>query len=688
MLLASVGLFLYRASETPPGPASVCPDCAYAKYVTRQDPKQLAITFDDGPIAEHTPQILDTLEAHGARATFFVLGQNALREPDIVRDISERGHGVGNHTFSHEKSVHATEERLIWELNSTNRVIESITGRSAILYRPPYLLDFDDKEVRPVFSEEAVWGWASAQGYVPVGADLDAHDWREESAEDIVANVTALLDEKDKNPQAAGRHVVLLHDSAATAEALDEVLTLIESRGYEVVPLESLLGMTERESMPYAGTHEDATENIMALLAFIWPGIALCVVFMGAAVLLRPAALLLMSTFAKPQEPAHKIRVAKGDVRVSVLVPAWNEAENIQATLRSILGNTRSPEEIIVINDGSTDQTEALARAVALSRPKLIKVLSQENKGKAAALNAGIAAATGDILVMIDGDTVLDEGAIQKLVALFEDQEVGAVAGKIVPAAARTLVERFQEIEYVSGQNIDKVAFGRFGAVGIVPGALGAWRRDAVEKAGGYSEDTLVEDQDLTFAVLALGYKVAYAPDAIAYTEVPSTMQSFFFQRYRWLFGTLQCAFKYRTLLFSRRAPRLGFGVLPYSVLFNAILPILAFVVQGMILIGVAARLLHPAMLFLILLTFLDIGYVWIAKRREAHMSPSLALVPIQRFFYLVAYTGLTFLTTVKALDGTPTRWHKIRRTGSASLFASERIEAEAPIFPVGLQAH
>src|SRR5690606_37442244 len=123
------------------------------------------------------------------------------------------------------------------------------------------------------------------------------------------------------------------------------------------------------------------------------------------------------------------------------------------------------------------------------------------------------------------------------------------------PATSRTLIERFQEIEYVTGQNIDKVAFDRFGAVGIVPGAIGAWRRDALIRAGGYSEDTLVEDQDLTFALLALGYKVVYASEAIAYTEVPSTMQSFFFQRYRWHFGTLQCAYKYRKLLFSRTAP-------------------------------------------------------------------------------------------------------------------------------------
>jgi cellulose synthase/poly-beta-1,6-N-acetylglucosamine synthase-like glycosyltransferase len=177
-----------------------------------------------------------------------------------------------------------------------------------------------------------------------------------------------------------------------------------------------------------------------------------------------------------------------------------------------------------------------------------------------------------------------------------------AVAGKVVPALTSNIFEKIQYLEYLVGQNIDKEALSRIGAVNVVPGAIGAWRTDVVKELDGYSSDTLAEDQELTLAVLSLGYKVVYEPKAIAYTEVPTTFKSFFLQRLRWMYGTFQCVWKYRKFLFRRKNARLGFVALPVGFAVNVLFPIIVAVINIILVISLLLFLSTPSLLFVFLL--------------------------------------------------------------------------------------
>jgi cellulose synthase/poly-beta-1,6-N-acetylglucosamine synthase-like glycosyltransferase len=363
---------------------------------------------------------------------------------------------------------------------------------------------------------------------------------------------------------------------------------------------------------------------------------------------------------------------------ITVLIPAYNEAENVRATILSVLNNTRQPDEIIVIDDGSTDDTLAYAEATAAEYPGLVQVLAKPNGGKSSALNRGIAEATGDVLIAIDGDTVLHPQCIDSLARPFKSKRVGAAAGKIMPARTETLLEKYQYLEYIAGQNIDKEFISFLGSVNIVPGAVGAWRRTALIEAGGYSDDTLVEDQDLTLALLGKNYGVVYVPTAIAYTEVPASTRSFYLQRFRWTFGTFQCLWKYRSYLFNDRTLRLSWISLPYAFTFNILMPLVTLALNVSVAIGIAMDVVHPGLLSLIVITMLDMLYAYVALLDEPRPTrPSVLYVLLQRFAYLGIYTVVVFLVVLKILDGSPTRWNKLVRLGTAQeLFERDILHA------------
>jgi cellulose synthase/poly-beta-1,6-N-acetylglucosamine synthase-like glycosyltransferase len=197
-----------------------------------------------------------------------------------------------------------------------------------------------------------------------------------------------------------------------------------------------------------------------------------------------------------------------------------------------------------------------------------VTVLRKENGGKASALNYGVARSTADVIVAIDGDTILLPDAIERLTRPFVDSRVGAVAGCVAVGNMRNLMTRFQALEYVTSQNLDRRAFELFNAISVVPGAIGAWRRQALIGVGGFARDTLAEDADLTFAVQLQGWRVLNEPSALALTEAPETLRAFMKQRFRWMFGTLQVACKNVGALI-RRPTGLTFVTIPNIFLFQ-----------------------------------------------------------------------------------------------------------------------
>jgi poly-beta-1,6-N-acetyl-D-glucosamine synthase len=248
---------------------------------------------------------------------------------------------------------------------------------------------------------------------------------------------------------------------------------------------------------------------------------------------------------------------------VSVIMPVFNEGPVIRASLSSLLALDYPHFEVIVVDDGSSDQSYAKAVLLGLKNPNLnVRVLSKPNGGKADALNHGLAHAHGEIVVCVDGDGVVDSQALTHLVRHFSDPNVGAVAGNVRVANYKGFWSGMQALEYVQGYGLLKRAQNAAHVVLVVPGPLGAFRKQAIANVGAYESDTFAEDYDLTVKLLGAGWHVLYEPAAQVFTEAPESLADLIKQRYRWTRGSLQVALKRKAALFNWKArPLSSLGV-------------------------------------------------------------------------------------------------------------------------------
>jgi len=536
-------------------------------------PHRVALTFDDGPDDRWTPAILDTLRSRGVFASFFIVGSNAIREIPLTRRIMAEGHELGNHTFTHPNLAVTPAFITKLELDATERLIEAITDRRSALFRPPY---FGDAE--PTTPDELVpVALANDLGYITVGLHVDSDDWLQPGATKIVRNV---LDARWRG------NVVLLHDSGGdrsqTVAAIGPLIDSLQARGDTIVLLSELLGLTRDQAMPPLPPSSAASRGFtLAAFTTISAVEATVTWLFLAAVILGSLRIVVVLALAI----VHRVRGARRTPgaldftpHVSVIVPAYNEATVIVKTIDSLLRQVYGGAlDVVVVDDGSPDGTGAIA-AEAFSGNAQVKVFTKPNRGKASALNYGIARAHGTIVICLDADTVFEPRTIAELVAPLRDPQVGAVAGNAKVGNRLNLVTRWQALEYVTSQNVDRRAFDLLNCITVVPGAVGAWRREAVLAAGGFSHDTLAEDQDATIALRKRGWRIAYAERAVAWTEAPDTFRSLVKQRFRWSFGTLQCAWKHRETLLRRRFGALGTVAMPntwiFQLFFTAISPL------------------------------------------------------------------------------------------------------------------
>ncbi len=347
---------------------------------------------------------------------------------------------------------------------------------------------------------------------------------------------------------------------------------------------------------------------------------------------------------------------------MSVVVPAFNEQLSVGSAVRS-LAASRYPElEIIVVDDGSTDSTATVVEELGLPNVTLIR---QDNAGKAAALNVGIAAARHDILVLVDADTVVEPRSIRALVARFADPEVGAVSGNTKVGNRRGALGRRQHLEYVSGPNLDRRMFDVLQCLPAVPGAVGAFRRETLDAVGGVGGDTLVEQTDLTMAASRSGWRVAYAPDAHAWTEAPTAWGQLWRQRHRWCYGTMQAMWKHRgAVLDSGTSGKLGRRGLPYLLAFQVLLPLLAPLVD--IAGAYSLMFLHSAEMTLVWLAFLAVQFVSAvhAFRLEREPHERLWSLPLQQFVNRQLMFFVVIESLASAVYGIRLRRHASRRTG------------------------
>jgi cellulose synthase/poly-beta-1,6-N-acetylglucosamine synthase-like glycosyltransferase/peptidoglycan/xylan/chitin deacetylase (PgdA/CDA1 family) len=615
----------------------------------------VALTFDDGPDPRWTPEILRVLREHDAKATFFVLGSAAIAHPDLVRRIVDEGHELGIHSLSHRELAAMPAWLRAFELSTSQRAVTAASGMSPSLFRPP----FSSTPAALTDDSWTVIDAAGDAGYLSVLSTVDSRDWTRPGAAEIESASLA----------GADGGVLLLHDGGGdrsqTVAALGGILDQLDARGIEATTVGAAVGV-ERTATPASFLDRVAGWAVIAsawLSDLVISVITWALVVCGLIVLLR-AVLVIVAAIA------HARRVRRGPdpglrpvtEPVSVIVPAYNESAGIAAAVRSIAASTH-PIEIIVVDDGSTDGTADIVEALNLPR---VTVIRQRNAGKPAALNTGLRAASHDLIVMVDGDTVFEPETVGRLVQPFADLRVGAVSGNTKVANRSGLLGRWQHIEYVVGFNLDRRLFDVAECMPTVPGAIGGFRRTALERVGGVSDQTLAEDTDLTMALCRDGWRVVYEEAAVAWTEAPASLDALWKQRYRWCYGTLQAMWKHRgAVAQGGAAGKLGRRGLGYLLVLQVLLPLLAPVVDLFAIYGLF--FLDPVRIIGLWLAFLAVQLVmaWFAFVLDRESPKVLWSLPLQQLVYRQIMYLVVIQSVFTALAGTHLRWHRMERYGS-----------------------
>jgi cellulose synthase/poly-beta-1,6-N-acetylglucosamine synthase-like glycosyltransferase/peptidoglycan/xylan/chitin deacetylase (PgdA/CDA1 family)/spore germination protein YaaH len=647
-------------------------------------PGLIALTFDDGPDPNWTPAILDILKQEKVSATFFIIGKNGQAYPDLLRRIVNEGHEIGNHTYTHPNLGEIPASLTDLELNATQRLIESETGRSTVLFRPPY---FGDAEAdKPQEVEPALL--AQQLGYLMVGVRIDPDDWElPVTADDIVKRTLARVD--DKNPDTRGQ-VVLLHDSggnrSATVAALPELIRVLRARGFRFVPVSELAGISRDQVMPLIPARDRVFTRSNAVSFFFlstmgwllqWVFVIGIVLGLGRLVFIGTLAL---AQWLRSRRREHEHAGEAYAPFVSVIVPAYNEELVIENTINSLLASHYQNYEIIVVDDGSLDRTGEIVREKFAGNER-VRLLSASAGGKSAALNVALRYAKGEIVIALDADTLFAPQTIGALAHRFYDPKIGAVAGNAKVGNRINIVTRWQALEYITSQNMDRRAFASLNCITVVPGAVGAWRRDLIEQAGGFQSDTLAEDQDLTLSIRRLGHSIGYEEDAIAWTEAPDGLRTLAKQRFRWAFGTLQCMRKHLDALFRPRYGALGFVALPnvwiFQILFPLISPVMDLMLVYTLLTAGLDRLQQPAgysstalrqVLFyyalFLAIDWVSAGFAFLLEKKEHWRL--LWWLFLQRFCYRQVMYYVMIKSVAVATRGSVVGWGKLDRKATA----------------------
>lgn len=636
-------------------------------------PGKAALTFDDGPDPKFTPQILDILQREHAPASFFVIGSQAAQHPELIRRAVAEGQEIGNHSFTHPDVATIGQLRLRTELESTTRVLETITGTRPLLYRPPSLADIEPRTV----AGASAFARAGELGYLVVDADIDPRDWEQLDA-------TRLID--DTMSQASDGGVILLHDGggnrSTTVRALPEIIARLRARGIEIVPLAELVKKRREEVMPPA-PHRAGVVHLMSrvLLLMSVTGMSAMRAVLWLALLLLIGRTLFMMGAAIVSERRRSLRSTHGLLpTVSAVVPAFNEAPVIARTIDSLL-QSDLPLDVIVVDDGSTDETSAIVRHRYRRDPR-VRLIQQVNAGKAAALRIGFAAARTEVVVALDGDTIFATDTVRRLLEPLRDPRVGAVAGTAEVGNVENMVTRWQALEYLTQQEIERRAWDAFAAVPIVPGAVGAWRRRAVFEVGGFSSDTLAEDADLAMSLCKNGWRVVHAPAARARTEVPTRWRALIKQRVRWSFGILQALWKHRNAPLEEQAGAFGHVVWPAMILGQVLLPLLTPIAVIAVAVAALGGNLKPAFitsaaLFASELLQLIVACV-LARRSNGSGFRLLPSMFASRVCYRPLLLGIMIRSLLRIVDGVPLGWGKLARRNTVRAYAAAVSSAAA----------
>jgi poly-beta-1,6 N-acetyl-D-glucosamine synthase len=352
--------------------------------------------------------------------------------------------------------------------------------------------------------------------------------------------------------------------------------------------------------------------------------------------------------------------------RLSIIVPAYNEEEVIEASLASLLELRYPYYEIIAVDDGSSDTTYERMRLFEGNHYGVrVSVFRKENSGKADTLNYGIRRSRAPIVVCMDSDSRLTAESLRYAVRHFRDENVGAVAGNVKVINRHNIWTKLQALEYIEGLNIVRKAQAYFRSVNVIPGPMGVFRRSALEAVGGYDSDTFAEDFDLTVKILAAGWRIDYEPKAVAYTEAPEELLDILKQRYRWTRGILQTLRKQRAHL-TRTGGNATTPLSLWYMMFEGLAWPVMNIFANVFFVWVALVFAMPKALVLwwLLLTVLDLI---IAVHAIVMEGEDLKLAPYSlfyRFFYILIIDVCKVFATLEELVGLDMSWGKLARKG------------------------
>lgn len=627
--------------------------------------RQLMLTFDDGPDAVYTAEVLDLLSRESVPATFFVVGKEVTKNPDTLNRIIREGHAVGNHTLTHLSMREHSDYRNREEIVGTDRIIREVSDYSTRLFRIP--------EGDPDSNALAVLQ-AQQLGYIHVNMDLDTRDWAYSVGEDIEA------------PKLDGKgHVVLLHDGggdrSATIKMLETFISEAKSQGYTFATVEPLL---PEQYVPVKGvetTFADSATYYAAHTTWVLPAQILGILFwlgMGSMTIIS-ALYLLLALWAKHRAKRKQWRsLADNELpTVTVAVSAFNEASVISKTLDELRKSDYPPSRmrVIAVDDGSKDQTRAILTAYAKKWPRLT-VLHQQNQGKSAALNYAISETSDEIIVTIDADTLVHPDALRNFTRHFvRNRRVSAVAGHVKVGNRRNILTAWQSLEYISGICVTRMAEGAINAISIVPGACAAWRRVVLDDIGGFSDTTMAEDADMTLEMQRRGYKIVQENDAVADTEAPETMRTLAKQRLRWTFGNIQALRKHHSMLFRPRYGMLGMVTMPYALL-SLVVPLLFMPATVVVAaLSIAGGNWKSVVWFAVFVASVHMIISIVAVIMVREKAWHLLVVPVYRLIYEPLRAYLLHASVLRIIKGRMVGWDKLDRTNSVVAHATQPVK-------------
>ncbi len=352
--------------------------------------------------------------------------------------------------------------------------------------------------------------------------------------------------------------------------------------------------------------------------------------------------------------------------RVTIIVPCYNEGTVVQSSIRSLLELDYPNYEILVVDDGSSDDTYAKASSLAGTHGRTeVRVVTKPNGGKSRALNLGIRAARGSIVLCMDGDSRLTSDTVREGVKHFRDPSIGAVAGNVKVVNRSNLISKLQALEYIEGLNMARKAQGFFRMVNIIPGPIGMFRKSALFDVGLYEHDTFAEDCDLTLKLLLHGHKVRYERRCVALTEAPENLLDLLKQRYRWTRGILQAVKKHSGLLVRPLTSPANSFILWYMVFEGLVWPAMnIFANVFFVLIGIKYGLTELLVFWWVQLTILDMAAaIYCVAIEEEDLKLALYAV-FYRLFFILIIDVCKVMATAEELMGRQMTWGKLERKG------------------------